>query len=318
MRSEISCASRALRVPIGPRLAALVPLILLFLIGCGDSSSLPAERDADSGGRAGDLRIACLSPGLAVTLREIGLGDRIVGRHGFDSVTAASVPAVGDEQGIDYESLLEVRPTHVLLERSQRGVPPRLREIAATRRWDVREIPLLTLADIENAIDTLAALDPENVTARAADVAAGFRRALVLDPEIRDRLGATLLMTWSDPIGVMGPGSFHHDLLGRLGAAPRPESGNAYITLAVEDVLALDPHSIVLLSPGADDTDARRLLGPLADAGLDAVDAGRVVVVGDELALLPAPTLARVADEIRAGIASWSPSTEHAPPGPSE
>jgi hypothetical protein len=112
IRSSLESAlTLALRLVAACCLAALVS-------GCGGGS--PAGSAAgvgpggagDSGGSGEgegglpDQRLVVLSPAVAVMLRDLGLADRVVGKHDYDLVLPDTVPAVGHQEALDYEAIL--------------------------------------------------------------------------------------------------------------------------------------------------------------------------------------------------------------------
>lgn len=238
-------------------------------------------------------------------LADLGLDDLVVGRHGFDLVLDSSTPVVGNELGLDYEALVKVEPTHVILESNERGIPPRLTDLARRRGWAIVTVSIdQSLDDIRDAVEALDALAPEGRGGRAASVLGEAERAWSTREAVKDRLGTALLLIGTDPPGVLGPGSFHFDLVARLGGEPVPREGAMYIRMSVEDVIRLAPESLVLFMPGAEGS-VEELLGPLGGVGLGAVEAGRVVVVRHPHCLTPSTSLIEAADEIAAGVAAW-------------
>lgn len=257
-------------------------------------------------------RIVALSPALAVTLRDLGLAGRIVGRHGFDRSLPREIPVCGDQSGIDYEALIRVQPTHVLVEWGSRPLPARLERLGAERGWTLRAFALLTLEDITASVEDLA---------RQFDAPA---------PGLRDRLGEAwaprpgrlagagrvLLLGAVEPPSVLGPGSFHHQILERLGGTPAVTEGNPFITLDAEDVVRLAPDAIILILPRAPDAPPRpvppeqaeleRLLGRLARLELAAVARGRVALIDDPLAHTPSTAMLTLTEEMSRILEEWA------------
>jgi hypothetical protein len=352
----------------------------------------PVETDAP--------RIVALSPALAVMLRDMGLGDRVVGRHAWDMVLDPAVPVCGDQSGIDYEALLRVRPTHVVLEWGERELPPRLREMAARHGWHVRSFQMLTLGQVRGAAVGLEGMFGSEGVGRISKEGGGtgfqpvspdgpFRTATVRErpggvpppqpPSVKageerpppaspapppsgtgegvvaamDRAwsrrgdfegaGRILLLTQTSPPAGPGPGSFHHELLERIGGTPALTEGGAFIRMDAEDLIRLDPDGIILLMPrpaarggmdflrdvsgeGRDPGSDRHRLeggagglphGPEARAmsAVDAVPAGlgvravreaRVAVIDDPLCLLPGTPLIGLADALAAILEEWA------------
>lgn len=254
-------------------------------------------------------RLVVLSPALAVMLVDLGVESDIVGRHGYDMVLDRSIPSCGDQSGIDYESLLAARPTHVFVEWGSRPLPERLVELSRSHAWAVRPFTLLSLDDVRKSIATLseslagAGLD---VSAKAASLSGELDRSMSPRPGL-DRLGTVLMLMSVRPPAALGPGSVHHEILTRLGARSSLASGAPYVELDAEDVRHLAPGVLVLFVPRApgspptahDTPEARlALLGPLASLDLPVIRDARVIVIDDPLALLPTTRLASVARQL--------------------
>lgn len=292
--------------------------------GRGDANNeRPAEEEA---------RIVAMSPAIAVMLRDLGLGERIVGRHGFDAWTDQDVPVCGDQAGVDVEMLLAVAPTHVLFEGDAPAAVVRLGE---KHGWVVRSWRLLTLDEVRGGLLDLCALFEGEIEAgRCEELVGAFDRAMSArggeeanaegaegsaesagKDEGDSRRGVLLLMGVEPPT-ALGPGSFHHQILERLGGGATGaaiEEGGPYMVLSAEDVLALDPDGIILFQPRAPGaapassglSDPAAALGALAALDLAAARNGRVAVIDDPLGFVPGTNLIRLADEMAETLLRW-------------
>lgn len=289
-----------------PKTLHALVLSLLALIGCVVLTACGGSNSGSPAGSTATPRIVVLSPGVGETLRAIGLGEYVVGRHAFDDGWPDGVPAVGDQEGIDYERLLRLEPTHVLLERSATGVPPGMERFVAARGIIVREIPMLTLDDIRGSIGFLPTLFAnDEAKARAAELIAEMDEALSPVEQVDDRAGRILLLYWTDPIGVAGPGSYHAEIARSLGMFLAVDTGRAYQELDAEDARRLYPDSIALFLPGADPARRDELLGVLKSLDLRAVNSGRVAIINHPSAQVPGPAVVEVARQLREQIAAW-------------
>lgn len=256
----------------------------------------------------GEPRIVALSPALAVIARDAGLGDRIVGRHAWDLALDPSLPVVGTHDDPDLETLLRLRPTDLLIQETEARSPAALRRLAAEQGWTIRSFPLLTLDDVARACDEIAAAfgGPPGPDGPPG---ARLRRAWSDRGEPARAAGRVLLLAGVDPVGAMGPGSFHHQLIERMGAEPALRDGGPWQELDLEDVLRLAPDAILLFRPGAEPEPgpegALAMLGGIAGLDVPAVRSGRVGVIRHPLGLLPASSLAEVADEVAQTLERW-------------
>lgn len=285
------------------RRALLALLALLPLAACAEQ---PPPTPAPAG-----PRLVALSPAIAVILRDLGLADRIVGRHAYDMVLDPAVPVVGDQAGIDYEALLRVRPTHILLQWGSRDLPERLAELAPRHDWQVSNFNILSLDDLTTAARDLwrqfgPAAAPEPPILAALDRAWTPREGLFQGP--------VLLLASVDPPAALGPGSWHHQILEHIGGTPAIAEGSHWITLNSEGILRLAPEGIVLILPRGRDapatpapspTDLAPLLGRLAELDIPAVREGRVALIDDPLAHTPSTAMVGLADELAEILRRW-------------
>lgn len=283
------------------------------------ASSAPAS---PASAAAGTVRIVALSPAVAIILRDMGYADRIVGRHGFDLVLDPTVPVCGDQAGIDFEALIRVTPTHVFTQWGSRDLPERLTQLASKHAWRLLDTRLLALDDIPDAalrMDRELA-GPEGSPA-GRELVAQLRAAFAAraPKEKADVFqGPVLLLAATTRPAALGPGSFHHQLLERLGGVPVIREGHPYIELAAEDAVRLAPRGIVLILPRSPDNatrtadtevgprDPMQRLGALRGLTIPAVSSGRVVLIDDPLALTPSSALRGVADSLDAALRRWN------------
>lgn len=284
---------------------AIVTFACAVLSACSDASSSQSEQGAaapNSG--ASPPRLAVLSPSLGLIVADLGLTDRIVARHGYDKFLPQSIPVAGDQAGIDYERLLKAKPTHVLLEWGSRTLPVRLTRLAVEKGWQVRSFRVLSIGDVRVATRAIADLLGDDATQQAATSALrDLDEALAPDARVAQALGRTLILYFTDPIGAAGPDAAISQVVTALGATLALSDAASFVTLDREDLLALDPDSILLLAPGADAQQAREnplsFLGDLASLPLRAVRSGRVGVVTNRTARSASAQLRDVAREIR-------------------
>jgi ABC-type hemin transport system substrate-binding protein len=274
---------------------------ILLLAGC---ERRPPLRGPETG-----PRIAVLSPALSEMLVAMGLEGQIVGRAGFDLVLEPSIPVVGDQREIDYEALLSTRPTHILLQWGRRPLPDRLVRLATEREWVVKNIEILTLEEIKAAAEDLAALfRPELSGQMSRQLDEAWRRE-----EGLAAAGRILLLHSVKPAGAMGPGSFHYQLLERIGGQPAIREGRPNMVLDAEDVLRLAPDGIIVFAPRErgsptverSEDELREMLGRIGRLDIPALRQGHIAVIDHPLGLLPGVCMGEVAEEVRQVLRDW-------------
>jgi ABC-type Fe3+-hydroxamate transport system substrate-binding protein len=234
-----------------------------------------------------------------------------VGRHGYDLVLDNSLPVCGDQAGLDYEAISKLGPTHVFTQYDSGDVPPRLLTLGKSRGFAVTNFQLLTLEAVRTNAQELAkqfAVDGGRIDAKFVHAwskrGAGF-----------GKVGKVLLLGATDPPGVLGPGSFHYQILDRIGGTPAVTNGMPFITMDAEDILKIKPDAIVLVLPRGRGVKAPpppsfeelvAMLGPIAKLDLPAIRSQRVALIDDPLAHTPSTAMIQLADEMRTILNSWS------------
>lgn len=295
-------------------IAAAVAAVVIAMRRCGPAAPPPAAPAQPVSRLPGQTRIVTLSPALAIILRDLGYADLIVGRDAHDMVLDRSLPVCGDQAGLDYEAILQARPTHILMQAGASPVPPRLERMASEHGWTVKAYPLLTLDDIAAAVADLPKLIPERRPGAAAE-GLGLR----MDGAWRRRdiagAGRVLLLESLDPPAAFGPGSFHQQILERIGGTPAITRGKPFITMDAEDVLRLAPDAIIIFAPrlpgaergpAASPEQLRAAMGRLGTLDIPAVRAGRLAKIDHPLSLTPSTAMLEVAEEMVRILEGWS------------
>lgn len=300
----------------------ILALLTTSFFGCHRSTSSQSNQTATNPETT--PRVVVLSPALAVIMRDLGGADLVVGRHAYDLALDPSVPICGDQNGIDYEALLRAKPTDILIEWGDRPLPARLVALADDHGWSIDNMTLHKLDDIENACRFIH--DSFIAARHAHDTGVDFeppawdetnwhaRMHAAWSPRDLSGAGRILLLMSTNPPGALGPGSFHHQILLRIGATPAIADGSPYMSLDAEDVLRLAPDGIILVIPESEPSpaDAPINLGPLATLDIPAIRTGRVALIGHPLALTPSTAMVDFADELAGILEQWA----SAPPDP--
>ncbi|MCZ6834296.1 MAG: hypothetical protein O7G85_00845 [Planctomycetota bacterium] len=226
-----------------------------------------------------------------------------------------AIPVVGDLYNLDYEMLIRLNPTHILVQPPATGIDEALTTLAHEQGWVIGQWRLDDIDDIETLVQELPGVlsgDDRSMLGALSSKAASLTNelAMAVSPmgkKIFD--GRTLLVVDFDPVMSFGPGSYLHDMLVSLGGHNALESGS-YKSLSLEDVIRLNPEAIVFVKPYKSDPsetpDPLELLGPLRETNLEAVVTGRIAVLSHPDALLPSTGLIEVASSLRDILVSFA------------
>jgi len=327
----------------------LCTLGLCTLIGCGPSGNAPQSGQKQSKANSSeavdsdetedvDRRFAVFSPALGVMLRDLGYEDSIVGRHNFDTALSSTIPVIGSHIDVDYEMLLTVDPTDVFFEMNASEIPPKVVSLADEHNWTIWSYKLETLDDIATTLDDLylkligfmssdTEIDPLSLqfdpTARFNTELPSSKLVVSWSPIGAPSIeaGRMLLVASVDPPGAMGPGSFHAQLIERLGVSTAISDGGMWQELDYEDIINLNPDSILVFTP-QEPSEADLIgepipmswdqiseqVGGLSRLPISAVETKRIAIVKHPLGLLPSSSLSQVADEISEVLRRWHTS----------
>jgi iron complex transport system substrate-binding protein len=225
----------------GMIVAGLVTMAVLVSLGIGGGG----EREAPETGASME-RIVSLSPAITETLFAIGAGERVIGRSDYCRYPeeVRGLPAGGTALTPSLESLVRMRPTHLVAERSSSVPASMLGEIAPTT-----QLPWLTLEEITASVRTLGALT--GTTERAEEVAMTLESSLSQDaPE--DAPGVLVLIGMggidSTTFWFIRPDSLHGRGMEAAGARNAIEGKiSAAPSISVEELISLDPDVIVAM-----------------------------------------------------------------------
>lgn len=310
------------------------------------STTAPSAQSNTVAPASTQLRIVALSPALAIILKDLGYEDQIVGRHAYDLALDPSIPTCGELGSIDYESLIKVHPSHIFIQWGSQELPARLTELAKANNWIIRNLNPLTLDEIKAAAETMDR-DVFDFATKNLDAIASIPQASVpAKPDAASNQQPTppehlkppmpfeddMLLAWTDrgpfmksagrillvsgtkPIGALGPGSFHAQLIERLGATPALATGGAWITLDLEDLNKLAPDAIILFAPRPPHSPAPpapkpeeliALFGRAGELNIPAFKNKRVALIDDPFCLTPSTAMIPIADQLADIISNW-------------
>jgi len=257
-------------------------------------------------------------------MKDLGLEPAIVGRHGWDIALPSTLPVCGDQAGVDLEALLRVHPTHIVLQWGERELPGPLVDLARARSWTIINLNPLAVDDIVDVTRELhrvfaPSIEHQAASERAKTTLANLEATCARNDEAAWK-GRVLLLAATNPAAALGPGSWHADVLDRMGGVSAIATGKAYQTLDAEDIIRLAPQGIVLIQPRAASEPAlaprnvvrdmelaelSKRLGPISNLDLPAIRSGRVAIIDEPLALTPGTSIIQFRQRLRAILKAW-------------
>ena len=227
---------------------------------------------------AATLRLVSTAPNLTECVFAIGAGDTLVGRTDVcDHPPAAlAIPATGGFGTPWLESLLTLRPTHVL---ETVLADPAIRERLAALGIPVVHIPCARLAEIPGALRQLGALTGH--TAQADALADAIQRGITAPPPAPDRPRVLLLFAPDAPI-TAGRDAFIAELLELAGGINIGRGSTSdYYNISLEWIITQDPDILLCIFETAGRAPASLFTGQTGWKSLRAVREGRVYTVPD-------------------------------------
>jgi len=241
----ISFARAALRV------FGLCALLAAGVAGAAESA-LPLRDDAGDkiALSSAPCRIVSLAPGTTAMLFAAGAGHCMVGTiaHSKEPAEAAKVPVVGDAETLDFEQLIGLRPTVVVVavDVVQRARIDRIRALGIP----VYQVHVTRLAQMPESLRRLGALAGTEAAAnREADRLAAELAAI--DARFRNRAPVRVLyQIWDKPIYTIGGQHVITDALKLCGAVNVfADLGTAAPAVTREAVVLRNPELILASAP---------------------------------------------------------------------
>jgi ABC-type Fe3+-hydroxamate transport system substrate-binding protein len=292
-------------------------VLVLMYSGCQrrspSNSTLPPRSPATQASQAAsrpavEVRIVSLSPAISRTLVDFSLQSKVVGRTPYCYSLDKSIPVVGDLTNVNFEQLVELNPTHILVQPPAAGLNQNLVQVAREHGWTLAAWPLTDLDDIEKLVGELpAALFPdgsaelEQAAHRSAELLNRIAQAVTPSHPGTSPLwtGRVLIVSSINPVLAAGRGTFLSDVVTRLGSA-NALAATGWVQLSMEDVVQINPEALIVVKPGFDKlAGVGEAAGPLWNLEIDASLHRRVCIVNNWDAYLPSSAITATAEEIR-------------------
>lgn len=251
----------------------LLELILcICVVSCTNSSIEQPE----------GVRVVSLSPGITATVVDIGFSEFVVGRSSFCVAVDKNIPVVGDLAQVDYERLLRLAPTDVLVQSTSSGIDPHLKELAAAGHFSLHSWRVDRLSDIKLLYQDLSKL----LGGRT------IKLKLPIEVQQEQRKTSVLMMTLGSDGGTglcFGRETYLGDILELMGGNNALKS-DGWVKLSLEDIGELHPDLIIIVSDSM-----------VPDSSLIAIRSLRIPITSfvHTDALIPSSKIVDVADALQ-------------------
>ncbi|NNM89072.1 MAG: ABC transporter substrate-binding protein [Phycisphaerae bacterium] len=235
---------------------ALLAGILALLIvpaGCRKKASVPLRHTP--AGVVQPVRIACSVPAATQILLQLGAAGDLVGVSSFDRTLLPpplqALPVIGNYLHLDYETLLNVQPTVLVVQMAPARLPLSLTHFVRRNRIALVNVRLNTLQQLYASAKRLGSVTGS--TARAARMIAdaqarlaAIHRRYALRPHPR-----VVFLISTQPLMAVGKSTFLDQLIGVAGGNNVGEKlGSGYPALTRETLVDLKPQILLIGLPG--------------------------------------------------------------------
>jgi iron complex transport system substrate-binding protein len=293
--------------PLGRSLS----LFLIFLIGCGPSSSKDVSAP-EHGAKSPPERIVCTSPSLTETAFALGLGPKVVGVSRFceHPPEAASLPNVGGHIDPHLEAMVTLKPDLVLVLEENAALIDRLKKLgiptlAVCHRTIDGILASFTTIGRRCGVGRKAKELNESIEKRLQEIAkktAGAPRRRVLIAVDRSREGDGLRDVY-----IAGNNPFFVEATRLAGGVNvGSDLGTAFPVVSFEGILQMKPEVVVELAP----VDALPKEGKAAwkedwrqlGESVPAIRDEKIHVMTEDYAMVPGPRFIRFIEDLAARL----------------
>lgn len=148
----------------------------LTLAACGRQPSPAAPSSAQPATAPADLparpRIVSTVPAATLNLVLIGAADELVGVTKYDALflpdAQKNLPVVGDYETMNYEELVKLKPTALVIQTAESRIPERLKQTAEQEHIELVNMRFDHVADIWTSVEALGKVSGKETEATGA------------------------------------------------------------------------------------------------------------------------------------------------------
>jgi iron complex transport system substrate-binding protein len=238
---------------------AITLLLALTLCACTKSAPPPTTAPATAPTTASaSPRIISLVPAATFNLVLIHAADCLVGVTKYDQIylpeAQQNLPIVGDYETLNYEKLVSLHPTDVLVQMDDPMIPQRLRTLAAEDHFTITNLHLDTLDDLWKTVATLGKISGHDIDASRAVMTAQAELQEIADALHDQPKPKVLYILGTSPLSIAGSKTFMDQMVtlaggDNLGA----KIGTFFPTISNETLIHLAPDVLLISAPDQPD-----------------------------------------------------------------
>ncbi len=311
-------------LPMTPLRILLVVFSALLLSACAKSeptTTEPTTTTAPATLPTGP-RIVSTVPAATYNLTLIHAADTLVGISKYDQPflpdDKQNLPIVGDYLNMNYETLIALHPTAIIVQYAPARIPDRLKELATQYHFDIVNIKLDTTKDIWGTVETLGKTSNHEADATKA-IADAREQLALLDTAMKNRPHPKVLyIVEHSPIAVAGAGSFLDEMVTLAGGNNVGQQiSGIYPAISKETLVTLAPDILLISAPSqspqtADDP----RLDEWKKLPIPAAWNNHIFLVTDGNAMVASVNLPNQVNDLAKLIQQAVPSTPSAPTPP--
>jgi iron complex transport system substrate-binding protein len=243
-----------MRVSLRNILPGLLVFLTLLLAACGKSGNAGTATATAPATVPTVPRIVSTVPAATLNLVLIGGEESLVGVSRYDQLflpeSERNLPVVGDYEQINYEELVKLRPTVMILQQEESRQSPRLRQFVTDHHIQLLNMKFDHVADIWSSVQLLGQACGRQAEAERA-IAQARRELddLAVDYKNVPRPRVLYIM---DPASNLACGNhtFVEEMITLAGGENAPV-GDGFMTLSRETMVKLAPDVLLIGAPDA-------------------------------------------------------------------
>jgi iron complex transport system substrate-binding protein len=278
-----------------PSVKSMLVAVILSFVALADASrargSAPASAPA--------ARIVSTVPAATLNLVLIGAADRLAGVSKYDLLylpeNKRDLPVVGDYETMNYEQLVKLHPSVLVIQTAESRIPARLREFTSSQHIELVNLRFDKVDDIWTSVRTLGKAAGMEKEAQAAidkaqadlkDLAAQYKDAP--HPKVVYLVSPKLML-------LCGGKTFIDEMITAAGGQNTGAvAGDGFLDIGRETLVKLAPDVLLigaLEEPVSEENDPR--LAPWLQLPLPAAKKRRVYLVTDGNSLMASVNIAK-------------------------